>query len=83
MGRFCTGAPFTGSTESFFKFILTSRFSGFMSLWTMWRLCKYLIALARLKSIELASRSVYLLEEMITSKRLPPWRKSVMSCNWE
>lgn len=46
-----------------------------MSLWTIFRLCRYLMALARLKSMLLASRSVYLLEEMIASKRSPPWRE--------
>lgn len=61
------------------KIILTNRFSGFMSLWTILRLCKYLMALARLNSIQLASPSVYRLEEMMASKRSPPWRKSVES----
>ncbi len=51
---------------------LTRRFSGLMSRWTMLRLCRYLIALARLYSIPLASRSVYLLEEVMASKRSPP-----------
>lgn len=51
---------------------LTSRFSGLMSRWTMLRLCRYLMALARLYSIPLASRSVYLLVEVMASKRSPP-----------
>ncbi len=50
----------------------TRRFSGLMSRWTMLRPCRYLIALARLYSIPQASRSVYLLEEVMASKRSPP-----------
>lgn len=57
-------------------FPLTSRFSGLMSRWTMFRLCRYLMALARLYSIPLASRSVYLLVEVMASKRSPPWKRA-------
>lgn len=50
----------------------TKRFSGLMSLCTMLRLCRYLRALARLYTMALPSRSVYLVEEVIASKRSPP-----------
>lgn len=60
---------------------LTSRFSGLMSRWTMFRLCRYLIALARLYSIPLASRSVYLFVEVMASKRSPPWEESSRHSN--
>lgn len=43
-----------------------------MSLCTMLRLWRYLIALARLYSMPLASLSVYLLADVMASKRSPP-----------
>jgi hypothetical protein len=45
-----------------------------MSLWTMLRLCRYRRALARLYTMALPSLSVYLVEEVIASKRSPPYR---------
>ena len=65
------------------RIIRTNRFSGFMSLWTILRLCRYLMALARLNSIELASRSVYLFDEVIASKRSPPWRNRRVFHMWK
>lgn len=56
--------------------VLTSRFSGLMSRWTMLRVWRYLMALARLKSMPLASLSVYLLDDVMASNRSPPW------CKW-
>lgn len=53
---------------------LTRRFSGLMSLCTMLRPCRYLRALARLYTMALPSLSVYLVEEVIASKRSPPYR---------
>lgn len=53
----------------------TSRFSGLISLCTMLRPCRYLRALARLYTMALPSLSVYLVEEVIASKRSPPYRK--------
>lgn len=50
----------------------TSRFSGLISLCTMLRPCRYLRALARLYTMALPSLSVYLVEEVIASKRSPP-----------
>lgn len=74
------GCPFTKealeATLPEDGFPLTSRFSGLMSRWTMFRLCRYLMALARLYSIPLASRSVYLLVEVMASKRSPPWKRA-------
>lgn len=52
--------------------VLTSRFSGLMSRWTMLRVWRYLMALARLKSMPLASLSVYLLDDVMASNRSPP-----------
>lgn len=57
---------------------LTSRFSGLMSLWTMLRLWRYLMALARLWSMPLASLSVYLLAEVMASNRSPPCGQDMM-----
>lgn len=45
-----------------------------MSLCTMLRPWRYLRALARLYTMALPSRSVYLVEEVIASKRSPPYR---------
>lgn len=53
--------------------LYTSRFSGLMSLWTMLRPCRYLTALAKLNSMQPASRSVYLLDEVMASNRSPPF----------
>lgn len=50
----------------------TSRFSGLMSLWTMFKLCRYFSALARLYTMTLASLSVYLAEEVMASNKSPP-----------
>ena len=52
----------------------TRRFSGLMSRCTMLRACRYRRALARLYTMALPSLSVYLVEEVIASKRSPPWR---------
>lgn len=43
-----------------------------MSLWTMFKLCKYFSALARLYTMILASLSVYLAEEVMASNKSPP-----------
>ena len=48
------------------------RFSGLMSRCTMLRAWRYLRALARLYTMALPSLSVYLVEEVIASKRSPP-----------
>lgn len=51
---------------------LTSRFSGLMSRCTMFIRCRYLMAPARLYTMALASRSLYLVDEVMASNRSPP-----------
>lgn len=47
-----------------------------MSRWTMFIRCRYLMAPARLKTMALASRSLYLVEEVMASNRSPPYKQS-------
>lgn len=54
----------------------TSRFSGLMSRWTMFIRCRYLMAPARLNTMALASRSLYFVDEVMASKRSPPWKEA-------
>lgn len=51
----------------------TSRFSGLMSLWTMFMLCRYFRAPARSYTMTLAFLSVYFAEEVMASNKSPPW----------
>lgn len=52
--------------------MFTSRFSGLISLCTMFMLCRYFRAPARLYTMMLASLSVYLAEEVMASNKSPP-----------
>ena len=54
---------------------LTSRFSGFTSRCTMFMACRYFRAPARLYTMPLASRSVYLADDVMASNRSPPCRR--------
>ena len=65
-GQEVAGTTFEGA-------VLTRMFSGLMSRCTMDSECRYLRAEARLYTMPLASRSVYLVADEIASNRSPPW----------
>ena len=61
--------------------LLTRMFSGLMSRCTIDREWRYLRAEARLYTMPLASRSVYLVADDIASNRSPPWNHHQLGSN--